>query len=50
MKIIDLITHEILTINDKYDALREAKSRVKFYQNAEMIIKFDTIIIKRKEQ
>lgn len=62
MIIKDNITGEILSINDKYDALREARSRVKFHnsdfdyqhrghhysQNSEYIIQGDTIIIRRK--
>lgn len=63
MIINDNITGEILSINDYMDAYREAKSRIKFHnsefnyqhrgkhypQNAEMIIRNDTIIIQRKE-
>lgn len=50
MKIIDYITNEILTINDYMDAIREAKSRVKYYksENIEYKIKGDTITIRRK--
>ena len=62
MKIIDNISGEILTINDRMDAIRESRSRVKFYnsefnyshrgkhysQNAEYIINGDTITIRRK--
>lgn len=63
MTIYDNINGEILDINDKYDAFREAKSRVKFHnsefnyqyrgkhysQNAEMIVEFDKIIIRSKQ-
>lgn len=47
MKIIDLVKNEILTINDRIDAYREAKSRIYFYKNAEMSVDGDTIYIRR---
>lgn len=63
MIIKDNISGEILSINDRTDALREAKSRISYHnsefnyshrgkhypQNAEMIVDNDTITIQRKE-
>lgn len=63
MIIKDNITGEILSINDKYDALREAKSRCKFHnsefdyqhrghhypENAIYEISGDTITIRRNK-
>ena len=49
MIIKDNITNEVLTINDRMDAIREAHSRVKFYKiSSEYIIQGDTITIRRK--
>lgn len=64
MLIKDYITQEILSIDDYYDALKEAKSRVRFHnseftfahrgkhlsQNAILIEKQYEFIIKRKEK
>lgn len=63
MTIIDEITNEIITIEDYMDAMRETKSRIKFYnsefdyengqhhesENAEYVDKLNKIIIRRKQ-
>lgn len=63
MTIIDEITNEIITIEDYMDAMRETKSRIKFYnsefdyengqhhgsENAEYVDELNKIIIRRKQ-
>ena len=55
MIVKDTINNEILSIDDFYDAWKEAKSRVRFYEKHKSIIAtiertIDALIIKEKTE